>query len=282
MQMVEIQAARYQFFRLVYERSNGDTRHRLFLAEIGRDLWLTLTQATQIAEFLQHEGLIEWAGTGGGLTITHEGIKQVEQAEQLPSRPTRCFPSLNSLRNYRRRDAETASLEQYAGMLPFRPSAEQSAMIRQLVERIVMAAAPLSQNERRDFHADAAAMIGQLDKIEPTWLVISTALRSIRDALALQVGGGRGDLMSSIDWVTHWDGPASPSEAKGTDIFHLEFPLKFVANQEGTFRARISGGWLIADRISPTGEVRASDVRFVSDQVQPQMERETLGGPGGV
>jgi hypothetical protein len=35
MQMLEIQAARFQFFRLVYERSSGDTRHKPCLADIG-------------------------------------------------------------------------------------------------------------------------------------------------------------------------------------------------------------------------------------------------------
>jgi hypothetical protein len=163
-------------------------------------------------------------------------------------------------------------MERRPSAIPFRPSAEQSALIRQLVERIVIAVAPLSQNEQRDYHADAAATIGQLDKVEPTWLVIATALLSIRDALSLQTGGFRSDLMSSIDWVTQWAGRSSASEADSNCVTHVRRPLELVSDEEGIYRARISGGWLIADRVPCAGTLRAVDVRFEPDKNGQEMK----------
>jgi hypothetical protein len=78
--------------KVVYEKTQGDRFTFTNLAEVAPLISLSQDDAGRIGEYLVGEGLIEWAYFGGGIAITHRGIKEVEQALSQPDEPTEHFP----------------------------------------------------------------------------------------------------------------------------------------------------------------------------------------------
>lgn len=83
---------RLLFMNTVYEKTHGDRFTFTNLGEIAPALNLNAEEAGVIGEYLVGEGLIKWATFGGGIAITHEGIKVVEEALSQPDKPTYYFP----------------------------------------------------------------------------------------------------------------------------------------------------------------------------------------------
>lgn len=84
---------RWLMLRKFYEKTNGHAgRHIINMWEIGKELGLD-PEATEVTyDYLQGEGLLKAMTLGGGATITHMGVREVEDAEEHPEEPTLHFP----------------------------------------------------------------------------------------------------------------------------------------------------------------------------------------------
>lgn len=85
---------RWLMLRKFYEIAQGHADRQIInLWVVGEELgWdRDITEATY--DYLQGEGLLKAMTLGGGATITHEGVKEVENAEESPQEPTVHFPA---------------------------------------------------------------------------------------------------------------------------------------------------------------------------------------------
>jgi hypothetical protein len=82
---------RLLFMKTVYDKTQGDRFTFTNIAEIAPAVGLSLEDAGRVGDYLVGEGLIKWAYFGGGIAITHQGIKEIEQALSQPERPTEHF-----------------------------------------------------------------------------------------------------------------------------------------------------------------------------------------------
>lgn len=82
---------RFQFLRLLYDRSGGKSTERVRGLDLGRELGWNQDDTGSAIGYLAEEGLIELRTFGYGISITHEGIKQVEelarQGHPVPPQP---------------------------------------------------------------------------------------------------------------------------------------------------------------------------------------------------
>lgn len=80
--------------RKFYEITRGHAGHyNINLWEVGKDLGLDRDTTAATYDYLRGEGLLKSMTIGGGATITHEGVKEVENAEENPQEPTMHFPA---------------------------------------------------------------------------------------------------------------------------------------------------------------------------------------------
>lgn len=86
---------RFLFLELLYNDSNGDSGAMLNMWEIGEELKLDRSETRQIVDYLTGENLIEPIAIGGGICLTHYGIKEVEKAHENPNMPTEHFLPIN-------------------------------------------------------------------------------------------------------------------------------------------------------------------------------------------
>jgi hypothetical protein len=81
----------------LYRITNGDRRKAVQLNKLGSEHGVKNGAFDRAYDFLMNEGLISAHGGGYTCTISHEGIKLVEDAVQNPHTATRHFAPLAEL-----------------------------------------------------------------------------------------------------------------------------------------------------------------------------------------
>src|SRR5690349_70026 len=82
---------RFKFLLKIYEAVDGRTGYTLDGWEVGKALGFDRDYSTAIYYYLNDEGLVEPMGAGIRLGITHQGIKEIEEALEQPDKPTEHF-----------------------------------------------------------------------------------------------------------------------------------------------------------------------------------------------
>ena len=85
---------RWLMLRKFYEIANGQSDHIISMWEVGEQLGWDRETTNTTYDYLEGERLLKAMTLGGGATITHEGIKEVEEAEEHPEMPTLHFPRM--------------------------------------------------------------------------------------------------------------------------------------------------------------------------------------------
>jgi hypothetical protein len=90
----ETQQKRFQFLFKLFEVSQGDELFSIDAFELGDQLGYTREETNRIYDYLQGEYLINRVA-GTRISITHQGIVEVEKALSKPDEPTAYFPPIN-------------------------------------------------------------------------------------------------------------------------------------------------------------------------------------------
>lgn len=91
----EVKKKRFQFLHRLYEITGGDKYHHVNMWELGDELGFDRDETKKISQYLKGEYLLEFGTLDGGINITHEGVKEIEDAFSHPEEPTQYFPSVN-------------------------------------------------------------------------------------------------------------------------------------------------------------------------------------------
>lgn len=91
----ELIKKRFQFLHRLYEKTEGNEREAINMWDLGNELGFERAETDKISQYLVGEYLMEYAGMGGIIRITHQGIIEVENAISHPEEPTQYFPPVN-------------------------------------------------------------------------------------------------------------------------------------------------------------------------------------------
>lgn len=83
---------RLLFMSALYEKTDGSTDLVLNMWELGDELGWERPTTSRTVDYLEAEGLLEFAAMGGEIAITHAGVVEVEQSLSTPEAPTEHFP----------------------------------------------------------------------------------------------------------------------------------------------------------------------------------------------
>jgi hypothetical protein len=87
----ERKAARLRFLHALYEASEGSTSSIVSTESLGASVGLGVEQTWIVRRYLAMEDLLKGV-TPTSISITHKGLKEVEEALVAPARPTEHFP----------------------------------------------------------------------------------------------------------------------------------------------------------------------------------------------
>lgn len=95
----ERQKNRWLLLRKIYEVTNEISEaSSVNVYKVGERLGWEREKTEATFEYLQGEGLIRGVTVGGGIKLTHQGIREVEEAKEYPNKPTLHFsiPTVNT------------------------------------------------------------------------------------------------------------------------------------------------------------------------------------------
>jgi hypothetical protein len=88
----EKQQARLLYLKTLYDKTNGSEGDELDMWELGEELGLSHEDTSDVVDYLNGERLLSDEGTLQGVSLSHAGVVEVEQAIQAPEQRTEHFP----------------------------------------------------------------------------------------------------------------------------------------------------------------------------------------------
>lgn len=97
--ITEIQKKRFLFLKKLYEVTGGDQHYFINMSKIGNDLGYSINDTELVFQYLYGQGLAKLQAKGGIISITHNGVVEVEKALTNPEESTHYFPSVVNIIN---------------------------------------------------------------------------------------------------------------------------------------------------------------------------------------
>ena len=180
---------RFLFLNCLYESSSGDTGAVFNMWEVGSELKLDRNETSQIVDYLIGENLIESRALGGGISLTHWGVKEVEQAIENPSKPTEHFLPLNII-NIGTMTNSTLQQGTTNSTINFTYNTQTAVDIEKIVSQLndIKDSLNLSNELQNELISELQTIEIQKNSSKPKSIIITESLKSIRTILESVAG----------------------------------------------------------------------------------------------
>lgn len=177
---------RFQFMKALYDATDGSRTVIVNMFELGAALGWDRDRVSNVVEYLEGEGLLEHRTLGGGISIAHSGVLEVERAVTEPTLPTEHFPPLSviyvgtmigsQISQGSPGSSQTLEVSRGASL------DEVAALLRELKE-IVLPAADFSEQDRSEFEAELGTVEQQIRSSRPKRTFIRASLTRLAEML---------------------------------------------------------------------------------------------------
>lgn len=182
--MIQFRARRKHgsfFSRSFTNRQNGSRHPSVDMWQLGKSLGLDKIMISNVTDYLEEENLIEFTALGGEISITHQGIIEVEKALSNPSEPTTYFPpvsiiNINSMSHSQIQQGTSSSSMAMSQTL-------DPESLRLLLDDLTRHLPQIPPPERGFLEGEIQSIEGQLKAKEPKIPIIKQCLGSILDIL---------------------------------------------------------------------------------------------------
>lgn len=180
---------RFLFLELLYKDSNGDIGAMFNMWEVGEELQIERNETRQIVDYLTGENLIESRALGGGIGLTHWGIKEVEEALENPDKPTEHFLPINiinigSMTNSTLQQSTTNSTINFN--LENHKIADLGEVINSLKD--IQDTLNISVDIHKELISEIQTLESQIQSPRPKNIIISESLKTIKTVLESVAG----------------------------------------------------------------------------------------------
>jgi hypothetical protein len=186
--VAKLKEMRFRYLNRLYEVTGGDQMARADMHKIAKELGLSDQEKNLVTQYLSGEGLLEHATIGGGIAITHYGVREIEAAHSEPESPTHYFPPVNLI------SVHTMSNSQITQASPGSEQtfgSEELGQLRDFVAKLLedVDKLQLGNEDRSELESDASTLQSQADSSRPKKSIIAECLRSIQRVLEGAAGG---------------------------------------------------------------------------------------------
>ncbi len=176
--------ARFNFLNKLYEITNGDSSYMMNMWELGNELCLDRELTSNIVDYLIGESLIEERALGGGISITHEGIVEIEELHDNPDVSSEHFPAINMIHiENMTNSAIQQGVSNTTQSVVFTDNNKNDLKI--LIEELSKIKDRLFSdiNQTEEFNAELNTLQSQVQSPKPKKLIISESLKTIRNLI---------------------------------------------------------------------------------------------------
>ena len=176
----ELKKKRYLFLHSLWKLSGGN-EYKLFpMWEIGDGLGFDNDLTDTICQYLKGEGLLETYTLGPDIGITHEGVREVEEALSRPKESTTHFPPVSivmvdTMVNSQIQQGSPGSIQSLA------TSSDEIELVKEVLVALKKSKDELNLKEREisDLHAEIQTLEAQLSSSTPNGSILRESLKSI-------------------------------------------------------------------------------------------------------
>lgn len=180
----ETKKKRFEFLNNLYEITGGSKSKTVNMFELGTELGFDREETNLIVQYLAGESLVKHVTIGGGIGITHYGVKEVEEALSHPEKPTAYFPPVNIINIHHMEGSQiqqgTISSSQTA-KFSSDSTEELLSILKELRDK--QSQLNLPPDDASELSADIDTVESQLKSSRPKAGIINEGLKSIKTIL---------------------------------------------------------------------------------------------------
>lgn len=172
---------RFEFLERLYKETNGNESFMVNMWELGNELGYDRETSSNIVEYLQGENLLVPRALGGGIAITHYGIKEIEVAYKHPNEPTEHFMPINviNIENMNNSSIQQGTIHS-AQNNHFKNN--QLSDLKQIINELQKVIAELGESDlKKELVAENETLISQIKSPKPKKNIIKETLKSIKE-----------------------------------------------------------------------------------------------------
>jgi len=194
MDIKKIKQDRFKFLNRIYEVSDGRTGFMINGETVGKEFGFDRDYSKDIYYYLNDEGLTEPMGAGIHLSLTHYGIKQIEEALSEPDEPTEYFPPINIINIGKMQGGVVQQGTSNSNIII--TSNETISNINQYLDKLNEFADNHLKDDslQQEIRADVKTIKQQLKSPKPKKTIIKASIQSVKEILIGASGGLIGSL----------------------------------------------------------------------------------------
>lgn len=186
-------ANRAVFMNRLYQYTDGNTTSIVPADALLGDMQLSQDQAENLVDYLRREGLIEIRSMGSPppISITHQGVVEVEQSMQQPELPTEHFPPVATVLTIHGNvvGSNIAQASQQATQT-LTYTIEQQQDLAQALEQVraLLDEGLPDTDDEQALRSDVQTIEAQLTSPRPNAAIVQAALSSVVAVLTVMTG----------------------------------------------------------------------------------------------
>jgi len=191
---------RFGFLKALYDESKGNSFNIVEMNILGKDLSFTNDDLDTVTKYLSDEGLLEYKTLGGGISITHYGIKEVEHALGSPKEPPEHSPPIVNITNIgsmNNSNLQQGNIQSSQTVETHHVSTENfTKLIQDLRQEI--AQLKLSEQDKNDLELQIATLENQSKSSRKNPSVVQGTIDTISNILQGAAGSGLWQILNQI------------------------------------------------------------------------------------
>jgi hypothetical protein len=182
--IIEIKSKRFKFLNTIYEVTGGDESSFVNMWDVGEELHYSRKDTDLIVKYLVGENLVKFMAVGGGISITHWGVRQVEEALTEPDQSTAYFPAVNIINVNNMIGSQIQQCTNNSTQTAALSNLDMDKAIG-VIEEITKNISNLNINnaDKNELSAEIATIRAQMLSIRPKDFIIKESLKTIRNIL---------------------------------------------------------------------------------------------------
>ena len=191
---------RFRFIKKLYKKTNANTINEANMNEIGKGLSLSKDEIDTVTKYLEGEGLLKYSSMGGGISITHYGIKEVEHALSAPQMPTDHFPAMVNITNIETMQNSSIQQGTIASSQVVTSTVQQNKDFEKILNdiKVEISKLNLSTQDKNDIELQIATLDNQCKSSRKNTAVINGTIDTMKTILKGAAGSGLWQLITQL------------------------------------------------------------------------------------
>ncbi len=172
---------RFEFLEKLYKETNGSESYMVNMWELGKELEYDRETTSNIVEYLQGEDLLVPRALGGGIAITHYGIKEIEEAYEYPNEPTEHFMPINviNIENMNNSSIQQGTIHSTQNN---HFDTNELSELKQIISELQKVISELEESDlKEELVAENETLISQSKSPKPKKNIVKETLKSIKE-----------------------------------------------------------------------------------------------------